>query len=306
MNIHDVDINWEDVQSHIVGAGVLPIHIDAHNNITMLLGKERYILNWRSSLKWSGFEGGRKPNETVENAAAREFFEESLGVIRIVPDEDPTVESIRKFLYDGHYFARILLCIVHNEILSECRYHVTYVIQIPTQRDDIIETFTQKRHDALVLQQQIQTLNSIQRCVMSNVHLPIEGCIYKGHRVEHIQSVDYDSTGTHVQYKDSVGEHTVTLNDSMVHVSQYREWFQLRSHIIHNPSFLYTQSIDELGSMNITFNDEYTEKSAIKYWDLDVLSRVLGNRGHVDTHSFRAYFLPTLQRALLELKKYSS
>ena len=79
--------DFDKINDNIIGAGILPISIDEKGNIKLLLGKERYINHWRGSLKWSGFEGGRKNGETIERTAAREFIEESIASVKFKIDE---------------------------------------------------------------------------------------------------------------------------------------------------------------------------------------------------------------------------
>jgi len=52
----------------------------------VVLGREQYSPGWRGSHKWSEFGGQCAEGETVEATAAREFFEETLGVFGDVRD----------------------------------------------------------------------------------------------------------------------------------------------------------------------------------------------------------------------------
>jgi hypothetical protein len=54
------------------------------NTLYILLGREQHIKNWdEGSLKWSGFGGLINTNESIEHGTAREFVEETLGVVNI-------------------------------------------------------------------------------------------------------------------------------------------------------------------------------------------------------------------------------
>lgn len=300
MEINDIHLNWENVQDKIVGVGILPIYIDANDHISVLLGKERFVSNWRSSLKWSGFEGGRISSESVETGAAREFFEESLGVIRIDPNEDPTIESITNFLCQGRYFARILLCMAPNENSQEYRYHVTYIIQIPKQ-PHVVQAFLQKRADAVNLQKQINAMNVMQTQLEKTAILPFVNNVYDGHSVVDIHGVKHETTMTHIEYSDSSHMYTASVNNATQYISQYQKWFEQRQRILDICPHVFVQhSTDD----NIQFRDEYIEKSTIKYWTFNELEHVIQNHGNSNSEFFRAFFLPTLQRALLELKPY--
>ena len=67
----------------ITAAGVLPYARDPKtNNVFFLLCRERYSPGWADSGKWSDFGGHREsPHETSLQIAAREFYEESLGIL---------------------------------------------------------------------------------------------------------------------------------------------------------------------------------------------------------------------------------
>lgn len=129
--LKETTFDFQEINEQIIGAGILPISIDDNGAVRVLLGKERYINHWRGSLKWSGFEGGRKPGESVEYTAAREFIEESMGSVYL-DNVVPTIHSVMNQVLTENYVARIVLCILQGEE-SEKRYHVTYVMQVPYQ-----------------------------------------------------------------------------------------------------------------------------------------------------------------------------
>lgn len=62
-------------------AGVLPFAIDRDGRVWLLLGQEQKSRNPRASLRWSDFGGTIDRDERVLDAAAREAFEESMGLL---------------------------------------------------------------------------------------------------------------------------------------------------------------------------------------------------------------------------------
>jgi len=62
-----------------MGAGILPI-ADNNGEIYIMLGRERKQTGFRDSTKWSDFGGGQMENESVEECAVREGFEETMGM----------------------------------------------------------------------------------------------------------------------------------------------------------------------------------------------------------------------------------
>lgn len=71
-------------------AGVLPYAVHpGDGRVYFLLGREQYIRGWNASESYSDFGGGREPGETTRDTAAREAYEESMGILG-------TTEQIRK------------------------------------------------------------------------------------------------------------------------------------------------------------------------------------------------------------------
>ena len=65
-------------------AGVLPI--STHNDtIYFLLGREIYVEGWNDSNKWSEF-GGKIESHNIVYEAARELYEESMGIFGTIQD----------------------------------------------------------------------------------------------------------------------------------------------------------------------------------------------------------------------------
>ena len=83
------------IACHFIGAGVIPVstHPVTRERL-VLLAREGKHQNYRGSLKWSGFEGGRRPNETVHETAMREWREESLGCVPGVHDAGALCEIV--------------------------------------------------------------------------------------------------------------------------------------------------------------------------------------------------------------------
>ena len=144
IDIADTDFNLEEIDSKIIGAGILPFCRTPTGDIQFALGKERFISHWRGSLKWSGFEGGRKANERVAQTAAREFVEESMGIfVDMNKVHLCDIPKLTQQLENNDYAARIVLCIIHAENIE--RYHVTYLLELPYQPRSIAKFVVERR-----------------------------------------------------------------------------------------------------------------------------------------------------------------
>lgn len=309
--LHETEFDFTEINDKMIGAGILPVAVDNNGNIRMLMGKERYINHWRGSLKWSGFEGGRKSGEDIETTAAREFAEESIGVVP-VGGEAASVDSVRQFLLSRNYIARIVLCIAHGND-CERRYHVTYLVQVPYDERCAL-MFSERRRSVVELQTKVHLFQRISQQLgahASATPLPLEGQLHEGTRVETVKRADVLDTVLVIEYMDEKNKSHVHefLNIAAETIDLYVRWMNARAAMrnacdkvsILNIDIL-TISRDKEGLIrNVVVNDDFIEKQQVQWWTLAELQTVLKNGGHFDAEVFRAYFLPVLQRAVQEL-----
>lgn len=303
----DTHFEFERIRPDIVGAGVLPVAVAPNGSVCLLLGKERYINHWRGSLKWSGFEGGRKSGEDIEFTAAREFIEESLGVVGF-SGEEPTIEQVFGKLRRGEYVARIVLCILHDHDV-EHRYHVTYVLKVPYDTW-YGERFLARRRELIDVQAKTQQLAKLTECIRAT-RLPCEGGVYDECCVVGITRVERlawrrmrvafvdDNADAHIYEMDDVEEEESAA---------YMSWFATRQTCtadLKRLDFCRDAIVAECDAQHTVVsakvNDDYLEKQSVQWWGIEDLHTVLGNGGYMHSDFFRAYFLPILQRTLVEL-----
>lgn len=305
--LEETTFEFEEIRDNIIGAGILPVSVDSAGVVRMLLGKERYINHWRGSLKWSGFEGGRKPGEEIETTAAREFIEESIACLALDDDRRPTIRGVVEYLKSEKYVARIVLCIVHGE-QSERRYHVTYVVQVPYQRD-CPSSFLQRRKVIVEMQGKYNTHLKLNDTILSTTNLPHEGRADED--IAALTRVEDRNGVLHVEYIDSdenrhVHEHAELSPELR---SSYLRWFELRNALTRDCNIFETECEGALTAqrnavnvvVSIKFNEDFIEKQIVQWWPTSDLKRVIQNGGYVNSDFFRAYFLPVMQRALAEI-----
>ena len=144
VSVKEIDDDTIEVTSdgYILGAGVLPFTVTPSGEIAFLLGKELKIPGWKGSSSWSAFEGGAKSNDkSITETAAREYIEESLGVLETECSGD-SINNINDSLMKKEYTLRTTL-----KIESRCRparYHVTFVIPF-VYDSNICEKFNHRR-----------------------------------------------------------------------------------------------------------------------------------------------------------------
>lgn len=312
------DIEFEDIRAHVVGAGILPISFDENEQPYLLLGKERYVSHWRGSLKWSGFEGGRKQGETPELTAAREFVEESLGSVPLLM-ETQTVEKkenvdriqmIADALTAGKYIVRIVLCIVHPDV-SQRRYHVTYVVRTPYCANTVTR-FNVRRQAFVEL---IAKADQLKRSAdaLSDILLPRENQLFRGRGVKAVTRVEQTLKMLRIEFVNDLDDTCVCDATDICPESRaaYCHWFQLRMvcmselqkiESVAHPSAFQEIVRDSFGTLlSLRINDDFVEKQSIDWWAMGKLREVLQNGGCIQNEYFRAYFLPVLQQTLTEI-----
>jgi ADP-ribose pyrophosphatase YjhB (NUDIX family) len=305
MRLQKTHFDFEVIRDKIIGAGIIPVAHDATGDPQLLLGKERYINHWRGSLKWSGFEGGRKNGEDVERTAAREFFEESLGVVRL-HECDTDIDSVVDALCSDRYVARIVLCILHGEE-SERRYHVTYIVETAFG-DACIQNFTDRRRQLAELEMKTQQLSRV-AALSSKLELPREGEMHGATVVMAISEVErLDELRMRVCYldnQDRTHEHEVLATKEAC--DAYVRWFSLRHECSVRIDEAYQHAVHvECDALGLVLHshvvDDHIEKQSIRWWSASELDTVLQNGGLFCSEYFRAYFLPLLQQTLEELR----
>lgn len=297
--ISEIDFDEDDIRRNAIGAGIIPIAITQNGSCRIILGKERYICYWRGSQKWSGFEGSRKTDETVEETAAREFLEESMYCIPLcgVPlTFDALVLALRK----GMYVRRIVVQIEH-ENQTQPKYHITYIMQ--TTYDNHETMFSQRRHDVLkLLNDSIYFMQCARN--LKNSHFPREGCTTDNKIVSRIVSVEKDDTNMIVGYEDDCENAHMKLYDNTTLCNSYEDWFHTR-HACVNMAHHMREDIDPKSVIvrrdmydnvtSISINEDIIEKQSITWWSSSDLHIVMQNGGYKDGEFFRAFFLPVLQ-----------
>lgn len=304
--LRDTTFNFDAISDQIIGAGVLPVSVDEHGEFRILLGKERYINHWRGSLKWSGFEGGRKMGEAVEWTAAREFIEESIGVVDI-DGVAATVDSVAEYVVNNQYVARIVLCILHGDNNSERRFHVTYMIQVPYDTE-YVSRFNGRRRIVTDLQHRQQQMNRLFERVRGlpneiddpDILAVVDVCIEEERSVI-IETID----GEGVTKKDRVA---MSPEEAEMYVRWHRariEFTEECDRVQHVcPHILRVERNACRVIQSVRINEDFIEKQHVQWWSHSQLKQVLENGGFLNNEFFRAYFLPVLQRAVQELDRF--
>lgn len=277
-----------------MGAGVVPVAVAPDGGYRMLLGRERFMPQWKGSCRWSGFEGSRKDNESMERTAIREFVEESLGVVE---------DDVHQIVSDRSYWIRIVLKIL-NERRAE-RYHTTYVI--PVSWDvNLPQRFLKTRMGLELVDRATQEWRYARPAVLGDEDMDVgpievlEGSVHVARRPRRDPSTSIIPAPW---VMDEQGVQTATLvGDAAEGVI---EWQRLRERVedalIDHPG-VSVRRCDRWGLLQgVTVIKDHLEKDKVRWWTEHELRQVLDGRGHMGTDRFRPYFLPVLQTLLQEI-----
>ena len=296
------------IERYCMGAGVIPVSTDERGDVRVLLGRERWIPQWKGSCRWSGFEGSRKSNEDVVTSATREFMEESMGVVEIVPE---TSDRSHKSLLLAHrlriklFWRRIVLKIQSDR--KPERYHCTYVVPVPW--DPMVSERFQ------TLRCRIEQLDRI----VQEFHYARPVCL--GDLGEYIGDIRVIDDGSVYATKMSstapcilrspwslVESDTDIVCATFINQSDVRaivDWSNTRDRL-ERAFFVHpcvTAFRDERWRhiQHVSIQRDFLEKDQIRWWTIDDLNAVISGRGQLGPERFRPYFLPVLQTALTQM-----
>ena len=302
----DADVN---------GAGILPF-MRRGKKIFFVLGRERFVQNWRGSHRWSGFEGGRKPTESIVENAVREFHEETMGAFL------KTSGDLETDLEENNYAMRIALSM--RAPLTE-RAHVTFVKHFAWQ-PNVSSHFAASRRTLLAIQTLAETIKSKSLACPRRYPFVREGdrmvCGNLDFVVVSLESVVVHGTALHLEMRtasvaDAVKScsepprllRIVYVASDAEHLTNYQAWFSQRRQLTRLWNSLGAQTRDYFenhvrvsrGSngliSHIAINPDILEKSVVRLWPFEELVSVAFNSQCEDI--FRPYFLVVLRQTLL-------
>ena len=321
-----------DIEYHGTGAGIIPVSKSPCGEYHLLLGRERFLPQWKGSCRWSGFEGSRKAKESLTETAIREFTEESLGVVF----ESQGV--ISRLIQEKAYWIRVILRIT-NDKRSE-KYHSTYVINVPWN-GNIVETFSTQRSkierlDRLtrVMERAFPTfaLMSGYMVELGDVLILDDGSLKmfrhvgketeceiaegtrEGFMTRCMEQQDEDVTDDDddedrvvwvPEKNQGDGVEVLILAAEHPYTARIKAWDAIRKRL-ENEDLSHPSVITRVGTKFARLQDarvqmDHLEKDQIRWWSSTDLRRVLDMRGYLGNDCFRPYFLPVLQTILHEL-----
>lgn len=308
MEIVENNFSEERIERYCMGAGVIPISTDEKGDIHILLGRERWIPQWKGSCRWSGFEGSRKQNEDVVSSATREFMEESMGVVEVVP---ATADRSHKSLLVAHrlrakLFWRRIVLRIQSDRRPE-RYHCTYVVPVPWD-PTVCARFQELRSKIEQLDRLVQEFHfSRPSCLgemgeyIGNIKVNEDGSVY---------ATKMASTAPCILRRpwslvDDDTEIVCATFDQDADVRSIVDWSTVRERleraILPHPCVSFVRDGRWNHIQHVSIQRDYIEKDQIRWWTIDDLNAVISGKGQLGPERFRPYFLPVLQTVLMQM-----
>jgi hypothetical protein len=296
--------------------GVLPWCVKPCGDVAILLGREACI----QSRRWAPFEGSAKPGETCEQGAAREFVEESLGLVKFsepcaIQGTFMRVPQAAKALEHGAYSHRVQLRYPIRQRSSNVKEATTLLARV--LYDPALEArFMTIRMQLTELSRFSKSLHKLRLRVESSSSLYGRG-VNVGERqlrvldVLHMSAFKKGPNGG-VSFEASVRcvdpmaperrrythlhlqlSYTTCLYSIIyfVHLAIFRSLLGAPNgvlrQILHHPAVQLLW--DEHGEIDgLRVNTDYLEKDRVRYWSRDDLSEMMDARGHFSGGLFRS------------------
>lgn len=260
------------VRQDASGCGIMPVSVrPSDGKICFLLAREHHVPSWKAgSMRWSAFEGGRHAGESIEQAAVREWREESMSVIHDITEDD---------LHQRRYVCKLTLKVLQTRralAMHGSRFHVTYAVEVPydahhEERFHGTRAFALKSHFAAA------RLNAVIAQVLGESRA---GRLVRAVRLPHNRI-------------------EVVFEDGETDLVESGEWIAAASTFPSSTSHvgitLHVASVEGAIPHRAGINVDFLEKETVRWWTVDELGEVLANGGRLHDEQFRVYFLPVLE-----------
>ena len=295
--------------------GCCPGASSPEGEVAILLGREACV----QSRRWAPFEGSAKPGETCEQGAAREFVEESLGLIKFAEPcgmDTPfvNVQQAAAALEIGAFSHRVQLRYPLRPRPTSVKEATTLMARVPY--DPGLETrFVTIRMQLIKLSRFSTTLHKLRLRVESPASLYGRGVNIGGRQMRVLDVLhmsDFRRSLAGVSFEASVRcvdptspEHRRFIRIGLqlsyatclytviyfVHLAVFRSLVStadgILKQILQHPAVRIVW--DEHGEIcGLRVNSDYLEKDRVRYWSREDLCEMMDARGHFKGELFRS------------------
>lgn len=262
----------------MVNAGIL-FYSTKNNETWFLLARESFLEGYKASGQWSAFEGGSQRDETPQQTAVRECFEESMGVIqsREVLEAriaDPQTRSLKMIVTDGadQSIERHLFCLrIDKDEYEQVGKHFADVRKQMTDLESRIRTFNQLSD--IACETGWPTVGRMNTCL--------------GHKVMDVNHCHWDGTDhMYVHYiglidgrvrKQISGFQVTAENRKFVKsfMSMIRIWASIKTIVEQNSTPLIQPVVVDQLITTYLVKPDFMEKSELKWVPMEMLANCL-------------------------------
>lgn len=278
-------------EDKVVGAGILPFAVH-RGRVYFLMARERNVMHWRGSHKWSAFEGSRKAGECARLNAAREFVEESLGTVPLTL-EPANAGDVSEALRVNRHCMRVALK------RSSGAVHVTYVVCIPYMAD-IPAKFTHLRRRVTHLSRLIADMLAIE----VPGHMPDFNRNFRGFHIHRVVEAR-DLGDNNMRVTCTGGDPAVTRSIDLPLDNGYIEAVQRKiaagaaiDAFVCAEEDLSRHPCVERSASGVRVNWDHLEKDTLRYWELDEVREAVWRNGVYKREVYRPYFIPVIEAVL--------
>lgn len=286
-------------------AGIL-VYMSDGKRTRVVLGREQYAHNWKGSLKWSDFGGRTKEGEDAVATAAREFYEETLGVFG----------DLKMVLRTKQYDFKLT---VRRQTSYGMMTKRLYVVKVPWD-PTISQRYHGRREHLKAILFAVAKTRNIQRELAKN-RLPVPDYLHRVNRqmvlITELDAIEHMSNGTYrVRVLGSTAEDQKYLGKlgppTEMTIDVPKETADLYAQLIQTKSWLdrlIAAFPEDVAKRAIVYKNmgpapaylpfvrrEFLEKDEIRGWRIPELVRALRRRDHL-----RLSFGAPLKLALREL-----
>jgi hypothetical protein len=262
----DPDLTAKEKQYR--GAGIL-VFSQFQGKVLFLMARESKVA--RRTVTWSGFEGHRKVYESCASTAAREFLEESMGILEGLN----TPPDVKGLLEGSSVFCKIYTTLKDSRTGTE-RVYVTYVVEVeydPSLNRRFRDRRTMlKRVDKLLREAHLRTATETEAQHNARVNKSME------------------------EVNATLAAHPVLFSEFPGLLRQTTACSDCESYEME-PN-LESGKLTPASSLSVGVNPDVLEKDMVDYWEMDKLCCMLKQGGRVGRHRMRAQLIPTIHTAI--------
>jgi hypothetical protein len=313
---------------HSKTLGVLPYAVRPDGSIAVLMGREANV----QSRRWAPFEGAAKQGESVEIGAAREFVEETMGVVRLNTDLTAYLHEadVQALFQDQRYSHKVQLRYAMRSRGQVVKENTTLLLQVPYEAG-LEKRFASIRRKVLHLASFCRALHKLRARVFAPLGLYGRGICENDRNfrvldVVHISDLTAVEDGMRLTARVRCFDPLEPARPHMTCITvvlpcgycvmcvlffTYLALLRLKMSVSENVDdkiFTHpavTTMTDEHGfMMGLRIMPDFLEKDHVRWFSHDELTQIYADHGHFDNELVRASTCALIETMLSNWRKW--